>query len=76
MPVERSDRALELGVGNLPERMLGEPGSAQMIYRSYAVHPRHQANFRVSDPLSFLKLGDVGSEAHCLFRLPLSQFRR
>jgi len=37
-----------------PERMLGEPGSAQVIYRSDAVHPRHQANFRVFDPLDFL----------------------
>jgi hypothetical protein len=37
-----------------PERMLGEAGSAQVIYRSDIVHPRHQANFRVFDPLDFL----------------------
>ncbi len=37
-----------------PERMLGEASSAQVIYRSEAVHPRHQANFRVFDPLDFL----------------------
>jgi len=37
-----------------PERMLGEASSAQVIYRSDAVHPRHQANFRVFDPLDFL----------------------
>ena len=34
--------------------MLGEPGSAQVIYWSGTVHPRHQANFRVFDPLDFL----------------------
>ena len=34
--------------------MLGEPGSARVICRSDAVHPRHQANFRVFDPLDFL----------------------
>jgi hypothetical protein len=28
-------------------RMLGEASSAQIIYRSDIVHPRHQANFRV-----------------------------
>jgi hypothetical protein len=37
-----------------PERMLGEASSAQVIYRSDIVHPRHQANFRVFDPLDFL----------------------
>ena len=37
-----------------PERMLGEASTAQIIYRSYAVHPRHQANIRVFDPLDFL----------------------
>jgi Putative transposase len=37
-----------------PERMLGEASKAQVIYRSDAVHPRHQANFRVFDPLDFL----------------------
>jgi hypothetical protein len=37
-----------------PERMLGEASSAQIIYRSDTVHPRHQANFRVFDPLDFL----------------------
>ena len=37
-----------------PERMLGEASSAQIIYRSDIVHPRHQANFRVFDPLDFL----------------------
>ena len=34
--------------------MLGEASSAQVIYRSDAVRPRHQANFRVLDPLDFL----------------------
>jgi hypothetical protein len=34
--------------------MLGEASSAQVIYRSDNVHPRHQANFRVFDPLDFL----------------------
>jgi len=34
--------------------MLGEASSAQVIYRSEAVHPRHQANFREFDPLDFL----------------------
>jgi len=37
-----------------PDRMLGEAGRAQVIYRSDSVHPRHQANFRVFDPLDFL----------------------
>ena len=37
-----------------PERMLGEPDKNRIIYRSDAVHPRHQANFRVFDPLDFL----------------------
>jgi hypothetical protein len=37
-----------------PERMLGEASSAQIIYRSDIVHPRHHANFRVFDPLDFL----------------------
>jgi len=37
-----------------PERMLGEANPAQIIYRSDAVHPRHQANFRVFAPLDFL----------------------
>jgi hypothetical protein len=37
-----------------PERMLGEASTAQLIYRSEQVHPRHQANFRVFDPLDFL----------------------
>jgi len=37
-----------------PERMLGEADKDQIIYRSDAVHPRHQANFRVFDPLDFL----------------------
>ncbi len=37
-----------------PERMLGEANQRQIIYRSDAVHPRHQANFRVFDPLDFL----------------------
>jgi hypothetical protein len=37
-----------------PERMLGEADQARIIYRSDAVHPRHQANFRVFDPLDFL----------------------
>ncbi len=33
-----------------PERIVGGASSAQVIYRSEAVHPRHQANFRVFDP--------------------------
>jgi len=37
-----------------PERMLGEAGKARVIYRSDIVHPRHQANFRVFDPVDFL----------------------
>jgi hypothetical protein len=37
-----------------PERMLGEASKAQIIYRADAVHPRHQAYFRVFDPLDFL----------------------
>ena len=37
-----------------PERMLGEAGTARVIYRSDTVHPRHQANFRVFDPVDFL----------------------
>jgi hypothetical protein len=37
-----------------PERMLGEASRAQVIYRSDSVHPRHQANFRVFDPVDFL----------------------
>jgi len=37
-----------------PDRMLGEASNARVIYRSDAVHPRHQANFRVFDPLDFL----------------------
>jgi hypothetical protein len=37
-----------------PERMLAEASKAQIIYRSDAVHPRHQANLRVFDPLDFL----------------------
>jgi hypothetical protein len=28
-----------------PERMLGQAATAQIIYRSDQVHPRHQANF-------------------------------
>jgi hypothetical protein len=34
--------------------MLGEASNARVIYRSDAIHPRHQANFRVFDPLDFL----------------------
>jgi hypothetical protein len=34
--------------------MLGEGDKDRIIYRSDAVHPRHQANFRVFDPLGFL----------------------
>ncbi len=37
-----------------PERMVREASNTQIIYRSDAVHPRHQANFRVFDPLDFL----------------------
>ena len=37
-----------------PERMLGGADKDQIIYRSDAVHPRQQANFRVFDPLDFL----------------------
>jgi hypothetical protein len=36
--------------------MLGEASSAQVISRSEAVHPRHQANFQVFDPLDFLSV--------------------
>jgi hypothetical protein len=34
--------------------MLGEADQDRIIYRADAVHPRHQANFRVFDPLDFL----------------------
>ena len=34
--------------------MLGEAGSAQILYRSDNVHPRHQSNFRVFDSLDLL----------------------
>jgi len=37
-----------------PERMLGEADKHQIIYWADAVHPRHQGNFRVFDPLDFL----------------------
>ena len=37
-----------------PERILGEADQDRIIYRSDAVHPRHQANFRAFDPLDFL----------------------
>ena len=37
-----------------PQRMLGEASKVQIIYRSDAVHPRHQANFHVFDRLDFL----------------------
>lgn len=37
-----------------PERMLGEASGAQVIYRSDAIHPRHQANFRSAEPLDWL----------------------
>ena len=37
-----------------PERMLGEANQARIIYRSDAIHPRHQANFRVFEPVDFL----------------------
>ena len=43
-----------------PERMLRDASKAQIICRSDAVHPRHQANFRVSEPLDFL----AGVSAH------------
>ena len=39
--------------------MLGEASRAQIIYRSDAVHPRHQANFRVFDPVDFLAEGSA-----------------
>jgi len=39
---------------NTPEQMLGGGSSAQVIYRSDAVPPHHQANFRVFDRLDFL----------------------
>lgn len=35
-------------------RILGDADKKQVIYRSDAIHPRHQANFRVFDPLDFL----------------------
>ncbi len=34
--------------------MLGEASKAQVISRSDAFHPRHQANLRLFDPLDFL----------------------
>ena len=34
--------------------MLGEADKDHIIYRSDKVHTRHQANFRVFDPLDFL----------------------
>jgi hypothetical protein len=37
-----------------PGQMLGGADTERIIYRSDAVHPRHQANFRVFDPLDFL----------------------
>jgi hypothetical protein len=37
-----------------PERMLGGADTDRIIYRSGAIHPRHQANFRVFAPLDFL----------------------
>ena len=37
-----------------PGRMLGEASRAQAVYRSDAMPPRHQANFRVFDPLDYL----------------------
>jgi hypothetical protein len=36
------------------ERMLGRENAGQVIYRAKEVHPRHQANFRVFEPLDFL----------------------
>ncbi len=36
------------------ERMLGGADTERIIYRSDAVHPRHQAKFRVFEPLDFL----------------------
>ncbi len=44
----RASRSAQAG------RMLGDASKAQIIYRSDAVHPRHQANCRVFDPLDFL----------------------
>jgi len=35
-----------------PERMLGEARNAEVIYRSYAVRPRQQANFRSAETSS------------------------
>jgi hypothetical protein len=37
-----------------PARMHGEADKDRIIYRSDAVRPRHQANFRVFAPLDFL----------------------
>jgi hypothetical protein len=34
--------------------MLGEGSGGQIVYRKDAIHPRHQANFRVFDPPDFL----------------------
>jgi hypothetical protein len=42
-----------------PERMLGDASTAQLIFRSDIVHLRHQANFRVFDPLDFLAEGSA-----------------
>jgi Putative transposase len=36
------------------ERMLGRENAGQVIYRVKEVHPRHQANFRVFEPLDIL----------------------
>jgi hypothetical protein len=37
-----------------PDRMLGGASNARVIYRSDIVYPRHQATFRVFDPVDFL----------------------
>lgn len=47
----RSYRPLNDPAPITPERMLGEARHAGVIYRSNAVHPRHQANLRVFAPL-------------------------
>lgn len=43
-----------------PERMLGEARSAQVIYGSEGIHPRHQANFRSGERATKAGLRSAG----------------
>ncbi len=53
--------------------MFGEADQDRIIYRSDAVHPRHQANFRVFDPLDFL--ADVSARGPTpRFQYPIRRF--